>query len=64
MQDKALRVGEQLVIQGYICLTILDVEEDEVVLGITTDPNGVHSRVDCQLRPPLATVPPPLPSDN
>jgi hypothetical protein len=64
MQDHALLVGEQLVIQGYIRLTILAFGEDEVVLGITTDSNGVPSRVDRQERRPLAAVSLPLPNDN
>ena len=64
MQDHTLLVGEQLVIQGYIRLTILAFGEDEVVLGITTDSNGVPSRVDRQERPPLAAAPLPLLSDN
>ena len=64
MLDHALRVGDELVIQGYARLTILAVEEDDVVLGITTDPNGVPSRVDRQERPPLAAAPLPLLSDN
>ena len=64
MLDHALRVGDELVIQGYARLTILAVEEDDVVLGITTDPNGVPSPVDRQERPPLAAVPLPLLGDN
>jgi hypothetical protein len=39
MQDYALRVGEELVIHGHIRLSILAVEEDEVFLGITAEPN-------------------------
>ena len=32
MRDHALRVGEQLVIQGHARLTILAVEDNEVIL--------------------------------
>jgi hypothetical protein len=64
MQDQALRVGEQLVIQDHICLTILAIEEDEVVLGIITEPNGVRVPVDRRWRPRLATEPVPVPSDK
>jgi hypothetical protein len=39
MQEYALRVGEELVIHHHIRLSILAVEEDEVLLGITSDPN-------------------------
>jgi hypothetical protein len=45
MQDHALRVGEELVIQGQARLTILAVEDNEVVLGIADD------RVDQQSFP-------------
>ena len=64
MQDYSLRVGEELVIQDHIRLTILAVEEDEVSLGITAEPNSVPGPVarPCQLRP--MAVPAPLPSDN
>jgi hypothetical protein len=64
MQDHSLRVGEQLVIQDHVCLTILAVEEDEVVLGITTQPNSVRGPVDRQKPTRLTTGPVPLPSDN
>ena len=64
MQDHALRVGEELVIQSHIRLTVLAVEEDEVVLGITAEPNGVRGPVAGQWRPRLTVVPVPLPNDN
>ena len=35
MQEHLLEVGEELVIEGGICLTILAVEAGEVLLGIT-----------------------------
>ena len=41
MQDHSLRVGDALVIQDHIRLTILAVEEDEVSLGITAEPKSV-----------------------
>ena len=63
MQEHALRVGDELVIQGYDRLTVLAVEGDEVVLGITGEPNGVRGPVDCQLPPALEAVPAPLPND-
>jgi len=34
MQDNALRVGEEVVIEGRIRLTILAAEEDRVFFGI------------------------------
>jgi hypothetical protein len=57
-------VGDELVIQDHIRLTILAVEEDEVSLGITAEPKSVPSPVarPCRLRP--MAVPAPLPSDN
>jgi hypothetical protein len=64
MQDHALQVGEELVIQGYIRLTVLAVEEDRAVLGITAEPNGERSPVVRQWDPWLAAVPVPSPSDN
>jgi hypothetical protein len=64
MRDHALRVGEELVIEGHVRLTILAVEQGRVVLGITAEPSGVRSPVARQRRPRLAAVPVPLPSDN
>jgi hypothetical protein len=64
MQDHALRVGEQLVIQDHVCLTILAVENGKVVLGITPERNGVPCPVDCPWQPRLAAVPRAMPSDN
>jgi hypothetical protein len=67
MQDHSLRVGDELVIQDHICLTILAVEEDEVILGITAitaEPNGVPSPMAHPWRPRLMAAPAPLPSDN
>jgi hypothetical protein len=64
MQDYVLRVGEKLVIEGYLHLTILAVEEDEAVLGITDEANGERGPEACPWRPRLVAVPAPLPSDN
>jgi hypothetical protein len=42
MQEQALGVGEGLVIEGGICLTLLAVEAGEALLGITApEPGGV-----------------------
>jgi hypothetical protein len=57
-------VGEELVIQGHIRLTILAVEENAVVLGITAELNGGRGPVARQRRPRLPAVPVPLPHDN
>jgi hypothetical protein len=43
MQDHTLSVGEELVIQGHICLTILGVEQGRVIFGITSERNAVRS---------------------
>jgi sRNA-binding carbon storage regulator CsrA len=44
MQDHTLQVGEELVIQGHIRLTILAVDQDEVLLGITAIPIVCEAR--------------------
>jgi hypothetical protein len=64
MQDQALRVGDELLIQGHVRLTILAVEGDEVVFGITAEPDGVRGPVARPRRRPLSAVPVPLPNDN
>jgi len=64
MQDHALRVGEELLIQGHVRLTILAVEEDKVTLGITAEPDGVRGPVGCKRRSELVVVPVPLLDDN
>jgi hypothetical protein len=56
MQDHTLRVGEELVIQGHVRLTILAVDQDEVLLGITAEPNGVQNQVIRQWRIRLMAV--------
>ena len=40
MQEHVLKVGEELVIEGDIRLTLLAVEADEVLLGITAPEPG------------------------
>ena len=42
MQDHTLSVGEELVIEGHICLTILGIEQGKVVFGITAERNDVR----------------------
>ena len=42
MQEHSLGVGEELVIEGSLCLTLLAVEAGEALLGITApEPSGV-----------------------
>ena len=57
MLDHTLRVGEELVIGGRVRLTILAVDEVEVLLGITAEPNGVQRPVIRQWRIRLVAVP-------
>jgi hypothetical protein len=64
MQEYALRVGEELVIHDHIRLSILAVEEDEVFLGITTDPSDERGSEVCQWRLWLVAASAPLPHDN
>jgi hypothetical protein len=64
MQDHALQVGDELVIGNHARLTILAVEEDEVVLGIITELKGARDPVDRQWRTPLVAVPVSLLSNN
>jgi hypothetical protein len=40
MQEQLLAVGEELVIEGGVRLTLLAVEADEVLLGITAPEPG------------------------
>jgi hypothetical protein len=64
MQDHALRVGEELVIQGHIRLTILAVEQGKVVFGITPKPNDMRGPVASHWRDWLTAVPAPVSNDN
>ena len=42
MQDHTLSVGEELVIQGHVRLTILGVEQGKVIFGITSERNAMR----------------------
>jgi hypothetical protein len=64
MQDHTLRVGEELVIQGYVRLTILGVEQGRVVFGITAEPNDMQDPGACPWRDWLTAVPVPVSNDN
>jgi hypothetical protein len=64
MQEYALRVGEELVIHNHIRLSIPAVEEDEVFLGITTDPNDERGSEARRWRLRLVAASAPLPHDN
>ena len=65
MQDHALRVGEELVIDCGIRLAVLAVKEDRVVLGLTTpEPDGVMGQEFHQRRPRPMARPTPVPSEN
>jgi hypothetical protein len=64
MLDHTLRVGEELIIQDHIRLTILAVDEDEVFLGITAEPNDMRGPVVSQWRDWLTTAPVPMSNDN
>jgi hypothetical protein len=62
MGDHALRVGEELEIQGHIRLTVLAVEEDDVFLGITAEANEGPEARPWRLR--LMALPELFPNDN
>jgi len=64
MQDYALRVGEELLIHNHIRLSILAVEEDEVLLGIAAEPNDGGGAETRPWRLRLMAVPPQLAHDN
>ena len=64
MQDQTRLVGEELVIQDRIRLTMLAVDEDEVVLAVNTEPKSVQGPVIRQLRLKQMAVPVPLSDDN
>jgi len=40
MQEHLLEVGQELVIEGGLCLTLLAVEAGEVLLGVTAPEPG------------------------
>jgi Global regulator protein family len=67
MQDHVLKVGETLVIDAGIRLTVLAVQEDHVLLGVTAP--GLIGRegppqVRQKRRSRLMVTPTPLPSEN
>jgi sRNA-binding carbon storage regulator CsrA len=65
MQEHALGVGEELVIDGRIRLTLLGVETAEVLLGITApEPNDVEGSEAHQRRSGLTLLSVRLPSEN
>jgi hypothetical protein len=62
MQEQALAVGEELVIEGGIRLTVLAVEAGEVLLSLTApDPQTWETRrpgIAARLAPRSRTSPP------
>jgi hypothetical protein len=65
MQEHALGVGEELVLDGRIRLTLLAVETAEVLLGITApEPNDVEGPEPRQRRSGLTLLSVQLPGEN
>ena len=65
MQEYALGVGEELVIEGGIRLTLLAVEAGEVRLGLTApQPGDVGGPEARQRRTGLTVMPMRSPSEN
>jgi hypothetical protein len=65
MQEHDLEVGDELVIEGGIRLTILAVEAGEVLLAITAaEPSDVADPEARQQRVPVTVRQVPPPSDN
>ena len=65
MQEHVLEVGQELVIEGGFCLTVLAVEAGEVLLGVTgTEPSDAAGPEGRQRRPRLTARPVPPASDN
>ena len=54
MQERVLAVGEQLVIEGGICLTLLAVEAGEVLLGITASEPSDGAGPEAGYRTPIS----------
>jgi len=63
MQEHVLQVGEELVIAGGTCLTLLAIEAGEVLLGVTaSEPSDVAGPRPAAARPPVPggrSAPPP-----
>ena len=55
MQEHLLEVGQELVIEGGICLTLLAVEAGEVLLGITAPEPGDVVGPEAGYRPSSST---------
>ena len=55
MQEHVLEVGEELVIEGGICLTLLAVEAGEVLLGLTAPEPGSVAGPEAGYRPSSCT---------
>jgi sRNA-binding carbon storage regulator CsrA len=65
MQEHDLGVGDELVIEGGIRLTVLAVEAGEVLLGITApEPSDVAGQEARQQRPRMTVRSVPRPSNN
>jgi hypothetical protein len=55
MQEHVLEVGEELVIEGGICLTLLAVEAGEVLLGVTATEHSDVAGPEAGYRPSSCT---------
>ena len=54
MQEHLVEVGEELVIEGGICLTLLAVEAGEVLLGVTAPEPGDVAGPEAGYRPSIS----------
>ena len=55
MQEHVLEVGQELVIEGGFCLTLLAVEADEVLLGVTALEHSDVADPEAGYRPSSST---------
>jgi hypothetical protein len=55
MREHVLQVGEELVIEGGICLTLLAVEPGEVLLGLTVSETSDVAGPEAGYRPSSGT---------